>query len=295
MSEASAYPKMSITGDIGSGKSVITRLLGEETGYRLYSTGQLQREIAARRGMSTLELNRYAETHPEIDEEIDSASRALRSKPEALIIDSRIAWNFIPESFKVYLVVDGNIAAERILSDDVRQTESYEDLATARDDIRRRRRSEKERFSELYGIDLLDLNNYDLVVDTSCSSPQEIAAVILRAFCSWKNGRSVDRYWLPPTWLLPTRDVGNPADDSVMEVMRAGDFYFILDGHHKASAALLDGVSLISPDIVWWNREDTASGPSAAELVNRYYQSERVEEWERWHRFQFPVRPDANR
>jgi len=295
MSDVPPYPKMSITGDIGSGKSAITRILGEETGYRLYSTGQMQREIAARRGMSTLELNRYAETHPEIDDEIDSASRALRSKPEAFIIDSRIAWHFIPESFKVYLVVDVNIAAKRILSDDVRQMESYDDLATAREDIRRRRRSEKDRFLEMYGIDLLDLNHYDLVVDTSCSSPQEIAAVILRAFCAWTKGRPMDRYWLPPTWLLPTRDVGTSADDSVMEILRAADFYFILDGHRRASAAILDGISLIPADIVWWNREEAVPGPSAAELVKKYYHPERVEEWERWHRFQFPVRPEASR
>ncbi|MCP4663341.1 MAG: AAA family ATPase [bacterium] len=290
MSEASPYPKMSITGDIGSGKSVITGLLGEDTGYRLYSTGQMQREIAARRGMSTLELNRYAETHPEIDEEIDSASRALRSKPEAFIIDSRIAWNFIPESFKVYLVVDVNIAASRILSDNIRQTESYEDLATAREDIRRRRRSEKDRFLEMYDIDLLDLNNYDLVVDTSCSSPQEIATVILRAFRSWTNGRPVDKVWLPPKLLLPTREFDSPADESVVEILRAGDFYFILDGHRRASAALSDGISLLPAEIVSWNREDAAPGPSTDELVKKYYQPERVEAWERRHGFKFPVK-----
>lgn len=188
MSGSVPYPKMSITGDIGSGKSAVARLLHERTGYPIYSTGALQRRIAARHGMSTLELNEYAETHPEIDDEIDSESIRLGKTDESFIIDSRIAWHFIPHSFKVYLSVDLEVAARRILGDDERTRESYEDLETAKCEISKRRRSEVERFRSIYGIDLSDLDNYDLVVDTSEASQEEIAEVVLRAFRSWSRG-----------------------------------------------------------------------------------------------------------
>ena len=44
-------------------------------GFEIYSTGKVQREIAQRYGMTTLEFNEYAETHLEIDDEIDALAR----------------------------------------------------------------------------------------------------------------------------------------------------------------------------------------------------------------------------
>jgi len=179
------HPKISVTGDIGSGKSAVCRLLSEATGFAVYSTGAMQREIAARRGMSTLELNRYSETHPEIDEEIDAWSAALGRRAESLIVDSRIAWHFVPCSFKVYLTVEPRIAAERILGDGRRQGERYADVDEAMRDIRRRRESEIERFRDTYGLDLGDLTQFDLVVDTTTLAPREVAVRVLEAFRAW--------------------------------------------------------------------------------------------------------------
>ncbi|MDJ0842064.1 MAG: dephospho-CoA kinase, partial [Acidobacteriota bacterium] len=112
-----AYPKMTLTGDLGSGKSAVSRLLEADTGYPIYSTGKIQREIAAKHGMTTLELNKYAETHREIDDEIDDFSRNLGKRDESVIVDSRLAWFFIPNSFKIYLKVDPDEAVNRIMGD----------------------------------------------------------------------------------------------------------------------------------------------------------------------------------
>ena len=177
-----SYPKITITGDIGSGKSAVARLLRQETGFPIYSTGTIQRSIAERHGMSTLELNRYSETHPEIDEEIDGESIALGPRAESFILDSRLAWHFIPKSFKVYLAVDLATAARRILGDGARRGEAYEDLDSAMEQIANRRQCEVERFRSTYGVDLSDLDNYDLVVDTSSASPDEVAAAVLTGF-----------------------------------------------------------------------------------------------------------------
>lgn len=179
------HPKLSITGDIGSGKSAVSRLLHRATGYPRYSTGDLQRRIAARYGMTTLELNRYSETHPAIDEEIDGESSRLGATDESFIIDSRIAWHFIPHSFKVYLTVDPRVAAERVVGDRERTGESYDDVETAREEILKRRVSEVERFRRTYGIDLANLDNYDLVLDTSEAQPQEVAEAVLKGFREW--------------------------------------------------------------------------------------------------------------
>ena len=190
--------KLAITGDIGSGKSAVSRVLCERTGFQFYSTGSLQRQIAERRGMTTLELNRYSETHREIDDEIDDASRALGQRQESFVIDSRLAWHFIPHAFKIYLVVDPEEAARRILGDDDRRSEGYDALEDALENIRARRQSELRRFKDLYGVDLADGANYDLVVDTSSATPEQIADVILSCVENWRGGRPFAKSWRPP-------------------------------------------------------------------------------------------------
>lgn len=178
-------PKITITGDLGSGKSVTSRILSSLTGYEIYSTGKVQREIARRYGMTTLELNQYAETHPEIDEEIDGVFVELNARPEGLIVDSRMAWHFMPQSFKVYLAVPVEVAAARIMKDGSRKRERYRDEQHAIDDLSARKSSENSRFLEIYGADCGDPDNFDLVIDTSRDSAETVAHAIYKAFMQW--------------------------------------------------------------------------------------------------------------
>lgn len=70
--------KISITGDLGSGKSAVGKILKTDLNIITVSTGSIQREIATRMGMSTLELNHFTDTHPEIDDEIDAVFKNLQ-------------------------------------------------------------------------------------------------------------------------------------------------------------------------------------------------------------------------
>jgi CMP/dCMP kinase len=171
--------KISITGDLGSGKSLIGKRLAEKTGFKFYSTGSIQREIASRHGMTTLQLNELSESNFKYDREIDDFTRKLSESSDPFVIDSRLAWYFIPNSFKIYLKVDVDIAAKRIFSDKSRPTEKYPDLASAKKDIIRRKKSELYRFKKYYQVQCGDMNHYDLVIDTSDSTPEEIVETIL--------------------------------------------------------------------------------------------------------------------
>lgn len=179
------FPKITITGDLGSGKSAVSRILQAELGFEVFSTGKVQREIAAKYGMSTLELNKYAESHREIDDEIDDYSRALGRREQSLIVDSRLAWHFIPHSFKVFLKVDADVAAARIMGDSGRTSEAYPDQATCKAMILERKALENSRFLELYGVDCSDLSQYDFVADTSACTPDQVTQQILAGFRSW--------------------------------------------------------------------------------------------------------------
>ena len=98
--------KISITGDLGSGKSTVCRYIKENHGLNVYSIGQIQRSLAQKYNMDILTFNRYMESHPEFDEEIDAELAKIGKRDESMVLDSRMAWHFVPDSFKVYLSVE---------------------------------------------------------------------------------------------------------------------------------------------------------------------------------------------
>ena len=63
---------ITITGQLGSGKSTVSKMLAERLKWQYYSTGMAQRTIAKKRGITTVELNRLAIIDPSIDHEIDA-------------------------------------------------------------------------------------------------------------------------------------------------------------------------------------------------------------------------------
>ena len=172
---------ITLTGDLGSGKSTVSNILIKRLNYDYVYTGKIQREIANKYQMTTLELNQYAETHPEIDEEIDATFKSLNDSTD-LIVDSRLAWFFIPKSFKVYLKTDILVAASRISNDRQRKNEKYISTEEAAQNIAARKASENKRYMEMYGADCSDLSNFNLIVDTSFTTPEEVADTIIAEY-----------------------------------------------------------------------------------------------------------------
>jgi len=172
---------ITITGDLGSGKSTVSNLLKERLNFDYVYTGRIQREIANRYHMTTLELNEYAETHPEIDEEIDATFKSL-SESSNLVVDSRMAWFFIPQSFKVYLKTELAVAINRISCDGERINESYASIEEASAQIIARKESENRRYLELYGVDCADMSHFDLMIDTSLITPEQVVDTIIAGY-----------------------------------------------------------------------------------------------------------------
>lgn len=181
--------KISLAGDLGSGKSTVAKILIEALGAEYYSTGSIVRSIAERMGMTVGELNKYMETHPEIDREIDDGLKALSYDPRPLIIDSRMAWHFTEGTFRVYLSTDLETSALRIMSAN-RRGEHAASLDKTVEETRARRQSEEKRYFEQYGVNINDLSNYSLIVDTTSAAPEEVAGVIINAFHAWQRDKS---------------------------------------------------------------------------------------------------------
>ncbi len=189
--------KISLAGDLGSGKSTVAKLLIAALDAQYYSTGMIVRSIAERMGMTICELNKYMETHPEIDHEIDNGLIALADSPECMVIDSRMAWYFTKGTFKVYLSTDTETSALRIMNAN-RHGEHAATLDETIADTRSRRQSERKRYMTQYGVDITDLSNYSLVVDTTYATVEEIAGVIIAAFEKWKENKDLHICYMSP-------------------------------------------------------------------------------------------------
>ena len=179
--------KIAVTGDLGSGKSTVCKELKKRLNAHYFSTGEIQRKIASEKGMSTYDLNRYAEDHPEIDRLIDDELKALSSSTDDMIIDSRMAWHFVNNAFKVFLLVDETVAAKRIIDDKRGLTETYLSIADAKQKLSARKESENFRYKQVYGVDCYDLTNYDLVIDTTDISPATVAERIIEQYTEWEK------------------------------------------------------------------------------------------------------------
>ena len=178
--------KISLAGDLGSGKSTVSKILIERLSAEYYSTGAIVRSIAKKHGMSVVELNVYMETHPEIDHEIDDGLKDLSEVDKLLVIDSRMAWHFTKGTFKIYLSTDPETSALRIMNAN-RVGEHQGTLEDTVRDTRARRESEKKRYFEQYGVDIKDLTNYSLIVDTTYATPEVISECIIESFKRWQE------------------------------------------------------------------------------------------------------------
>ena len=65
---------ISITGDLASGQSTVSKMLAEDLNYYLYRNGAYFRQLAIEKGMSVTEFGEYVEKHPEIDMQIEKIS-----------------------------------------------------------------------------------------------------------------------------------------------------------------------------------------------------------------------------
>lgn len=177
---------ISITGDIASGKGTITNLLQKELGYNVYKNGEYVRKLATQMGMSIVEFQEYLNQHEEIDRQVEKSASEYAAEHDNLIIDARLGFYAVPYSFKVYLKVDLMESARRAYNDSLREaTEKYTSVEQAAEAIKYRFEQENYRYIKTYNVDRTDMSNYDLVVDTTDKTPEEVFKIVLDAYKQW--------------------------------------------------------------------------------------------------------------
>lgn len=240
---------ITIAGDLGSGKSTVANHLINNISYRIESAGLIFRRLAEQHGMTAKEFNQFIESNPKYDNMVDDAIKEMGEKEENIIFDSRLAWHFVPKSFKIYMYVDVDTATERIFNDKGRVSESYSDMATAKKEIIERRQSEVLRYKTFYNVDIDNYNNYDFIIDTSHATKEQVNELVLSSFLAFEQGKKYNKVWLSPRNLIVEESVICNSDDDI-EIKRQDAKFYVVKGHDKVRSALEKGEALVAVKIL---------------------------------------------
>ncbi|MBN2423128.1 cytidylate kinase family protein [Candidatus Woesearchaeota archaeon] len=170
---------ITISGVSGSGKSSTAVLLAEKLNYKHYSMGDLQRKLAEKHGMTTVEFSKIESKDPKYDNERDNILKELGEKKDDFVIDGWLGAKFIPGSFKIFLDCDLDTRAKRIYEetkkgkniagiDHKRESDKkYSSVNDTKKTLLKKEKLNRERWRKYYNFDFMDKNNYDLVLDTT--------------------------------------------------------------------------------------------------------------------------------
>ena len=168
---------ITVSGNPGSGKSTVAKLLEDKLGIKYVYSGMIFRDLAEKYNMTLEEFGKYCEENSDIDKELDERQLEIL-KEGNVILEGRLAgWlahsNNV-SAFKVAIVADLDIRAKRIVN---REKGSVE---KRKKEILERERSENTRYKKYYNVDLKDTSIYDIVIDSGDKSPKEIVEIIIQ-------------------------------------------------------------------------------------------------------------------
>ena len=171
---------ISFNGDHGSGKSTIAERISKELQYERFYMGQIFRDLAEEKGLTLIEYLKLGETDANIDKSADDYIVKLGEERKDFVIESRTAWHFLPKSLKIYLEVSKEEGARRMFkhlkeenqrSNEDRGIETVEDVIASNE---KRKAADDARYQKYYGINANEMKNYDLVLDTTDLTKDEV-------------------------------------------------------------------------------------------------------------------------
>lgn len=260
---------ITITGNLGSGKSTVCRILGDKYQFEVYSTGKVQRELASQMNMTTLELNQLMRTDKKYDKMIDDETARISrdNNDKDIIFDSRLAWHFVEKSFKVFVSVSLETAAQRVMNDQRGEVEKYSSFEEAKNLLTARADTERVRYKEIYNLNYMNYSNYNLVIDSTYCDQNRIAEIILQEAKEYEKNPSQSTKILvsPRRLILTDHPTENPVliqqiteeykklpyvTDNVIKVVQKEDEYQVVEGFDFAKAAVNADICYVPIEVV---------------------------------------------
>lgn len=298
-----------ITGYMGSGKSTICDILHREYNFRIVSGGSIFRKMGLEKNVNVLDMTRELSSSKDtnVDTIIDNAIMEEASKVqdnENVIFDSRLAWHFLKNTFNIFIVVSPYQAALRTYLTRVNEDEKYGSLQDTIDGLVERRVLENKRYKRIYGVNCEDLNNYDLVIDTSYISALEAKDIIMECYRKKMLNQPYEKLWISPEFVFPTMTIDcidrNRVDNYLdriykheelekVRLIRIHDTLFIEDGHNRVIAYNLAKIRLFNPIIVLGEDDLNSDGKIVKKALS--ITKKDIKDWENMNGFTYNYFP----
>ncbi|MDE5825224.1 MAG: cytidylate kinase family protein [Lachnospiraceae bacterium] len=261
---------ITITGNLGSGKSSVAKIL-KERGYEYSSTGNIFRQLAMEKGLSVEEFNKQVNEAASrgdhsVDKMIDDTTTRIGEEQDKVVFDSRLAWHFAPKSFKVFIITDIDEASRRVFNDSLRaNSESYESQTACRKALINRQKLETVRYKEIYDIDYYDMNNYNLVIESTNASPDEIAQEILDKMEEYQNGSFEKMMELNPSSVKSAENLDANVKSNTIKVSEKGGIFTLIAGRNKLDEAIAQGKKFVAVKV---SSSEESGGDSFMNFAN---------------------------
>lgn len=178
MSDASSTDTtITVGGLAGTGSSTLSRLLATRLGLDYEYAGGIFRQEAARRDLTVEQFNHMCEQDPVVDRSLDERQLELL-RDGGLLLEGRMAgWLAhdagLDDVLTVWVTCDDDVRFRRL-----RDRDGGVDLDEVRQRTLAREASEQDRFERFHGADILDLDIYDLVLDSTTTPPRKLADAV---------------------------------------------------------------------------------------------------------------------
>ncbi len=168
---------LTIGGPPGSGTTTVCRILEERLEARYVYAGDIFRKTAENKGLTLAQFGKMCEEDPIWDQALDGEMIQIAMDGD-VILEGRMTGPMCKiegvASFRVYIDADREVRAMRVMERDGGELEEV------MESMRDREESEALRYKNIYAVDPRDSVWYDMVIDSSNLTPEEIADRVMR-------------------------------------------------------------------------------------------------------------------
>lgn len=171
--------RITISGPPGSGKTTVCRIVAKKLHLETVISGDIFRQLAKESAMSLADFGSMCESDPAVDRRLDERMVEIARCKDDLLLEGRLTAHMLTRhsipAFRVFMGADLDVRAARVAE------REGGTAAQRREEIIEREECEARRYLAYYDIDILDRTIYDLVIDTTCMTPEQVAELICEA------------------------------------------------------------------------------------------------------------------
>ena len=170
------FSKITISGKICTGKTTLLKDLQNKLGWPVFLTGKYFRDYVDKKNLN---LEKVDEQNKKLTKEVDFEVRDLLNKKGYLIVDgwmSGLMAKNLSDVLKVLLICDDYIRYQRFAS---REKINFDEAKRKVEERQNNWFKKIEKIHEIKSGEFIDPKNYNLIIDTTNISSDEVVKKVL--------------------------------------------------------------------------------------------------------------------